>query len=546
MNISGAEWIVGWLERCGVKCIAGVPGGAVLPLYDALSRSTVIRHVLARHEQGAGFIAQGIARSTGRPGVCIASSGPGATNLITALADARLDSVPLICITGQVPTALIGTDAFQEVATVQMAAPVAKGAFFVAEPAQLAATFTRAFALACSGRPGPVLIDVPKDIQLARVRSVFPTLDDSASLASVQDDYDRVAALLEAAERPLLYAGGGIVKAQAQMHLRELSERACIPVVSTLMALGAMPDGHPLNLGMLGMHGARFTNAAIDECDLLLAIGARFDDRATGRVDRFAPHAAIVHVDIDARELGKIKQPALGIVDDAHCALRALLSRVRSRPGGAWLARIAELRQALPLRRAPGSGAWQADRLIRHIAALAGPDAFVTTDVGQHQMWVAQSYPFHRADRWLTSGGLGTMGFGVPAAIGAALAHPQATVLCFTGDGSLLMNLQELATLSELAANVKIVLFDNAALGLVHQQQQLFYEGKLMASRYAKPSDFIALARAFGLAASDVSTLGWSALLTQRGPALVRVPIDANAHVLPMVAPGAANVDALE
>ncbi|MET0658729.1 MAG: biosynthetic-type acetolactate synthase large subunit [Steroidobacteraceae bacterium] len=545
MNLTGADWIVRWLEHCGITCVAGVPGGAVLPLYDALAHSRSIRHILARHEQGAGFIAQGIARSTGKIGVCIASSGPGATNLVTALADAKLDSVPLVCITGQVPTALIGTDAFQEVATVQMTTPIAKGSFFVAEPKQLASTFAQAFELAQSGRPGPVVIDVPKDIQCARVRDWLPAFE-SGSPPAGDDRYDEVARLLHAAERPLLYVGGGVRKSRAQTHLRELSEQAQLPVVSTLMALGVMPDEHPMNLGMLGMHGARFTNAAIDECDLLLAIGARFDDRATGRVDRFAPHARIVHIDIDPREIGKIKQPLIGIADDAQNALRALLTRARPCNRSHWLARIERLRADLPLRRAAESGAARAHRFIRHIAALAGPDAFVTTDVGQHQMWVAQSYPFHRADRWLTSGGLGTMGFGVPAAIGAALAHPDATVLCFTGDGSLLMNIQELATLAELQANVKIILFDNAALGLVHQQQQLFYGGNLMATRYSRPSDFITLAHAFGIAASDVETSKWSTLLTQRGPALLRIPIDANAHVMPMVAPGAANVEALE
>lgn len=545
MNINGAEWIVRWLERCGISCIAGVPGGAVLPLYHALSRRQSIRHVLARHEQGAGFIAQGIARSTHKVGVCIASSGPGATNLVTALADAKLDSVPLVCITGQVPTFLMGTDAFQEVPTAQIAAPIAKGTFLVSTPAELASTFASAFSLALSGRPGPVLIDLPKDIQLAEVRAVFPDAPAPARIETA-NRYDEIADLLHMAHKPLLYVGGGVPKARAQMHLRELSERTQTPVVSTLMALGAMPDGHPLNLGMLGMHGARYTNAALDECDLLIAIGARFDDRATGRVDCFAPHARIVHIDLDAREIGKIKQPLIGVVDDAQNALRALLTRARPCDRSTWLARIARLRADLPLRRAPESGAARAHEFIRHIAALAGPNAFVTTDVGQHQMWVAQSYPFHRADRWLTSGGLGTMGFGIPAAIGAALAHPTETVLCFTGDGSLLMNIQELATLAELQLNVKIVLFDNAALGLVHQQQQLFYDGTLMASRFEKPSDFIALARAFGIEASDAATPKWSTLLTRRGPALLRIPIDANAHVMPMVAPGAANTYALD
>ena len=543
MNITGAEWIVQLLEEQGIRTVAGVPGGAILPLYDALARSS-IRHVLARHEQGAAFIAQGIARSTGRAAVCIASSGPGATNLITALADAKLDSVPLVCITGQVPTSLIGTDAFQEVATVAMAEPIVKACFFVEEAAQLGEVITRAFAAAQSGRPGPVLIDIPKDIQLARVRPL-PSACSVMTTVPLHERYDDVCALLRTSCRPLLYLGGGVVKARAQTAVREFCERAQIPAVCTLMALGVLPDEHPLNIGMLGMHGARYTNAAVDECDLLTAIGARFDDRATGRVDAFARRARIVHIDIDAREIGKIKHADIGIVDDALSAARELLDRVSTTTSDEWLSRVAELRAALPLKRTLGSQL--AHDAIRAVAAHAGADAFVTTDVGQHQMWVAQSYPFHRADRWLTSGGLGTMGFGLPAAIGAALAHPHATVLCFTGDGSLLMSVQELATLAELHANVKVILFDNAALGLVHQQQQLFYGGAVTASRYAKPSDFIAIAKAFGIAAVDIdATTEWQSLLSTPGPALLRVAIDANAHVLPMVAPGAANVEALE
>lgn len=543
MNITGAEWIVRLLEEQGVTTVAGVPGGAVLPLYDALARSS-IRHVLARHEQGAAFIAQGIARSTGRAAVCLASSGPGATNLMTALADAKLDSVPLVCITGQVPTCLIGTDAFQEVATVAMAQPITKACFCVEEASQLGDAITRAFAIAQSGRPGPVLIDVPKDVQLAPVRPLASSCC-VITPARTRDRYDDVCEMLRASHRPLFYLGGGVVKSGAQTIVRELCERTSIPAVCTLMALGVLPDEHPLNLGMLGMHGARYTNAAVDECDLLIAIGARFDDRATGRIEAFAPRARIVHIDIDPREIGKLKHVDIGIVDDALSAARALLDRVMTAPRHEWLSRVAELRTTLPLKRSSGSRL--AHDAIRAVAAHAGTDAFVTTDVGQHQMWVAQSYPFHRADRWLTSGGLGTMGFGLPTAIGVALAHPDASVLCFTGDGSLLMNVQELATLAELRANVKIVLFDNAALGLVHQQQQLFYGGAVMASRYAKPSDFIAIARAFGIRAGEVDdTNEWQTTLSVPGPALLRVAIDVNAHVMPMVAPGAANVEALE
>lgn len=547
MNITGAEWIVQLLEHQGVEIVAGVPGGAALPLYDALGKSARIRHILTRHEQGAAFLAHGIARSTGKAGVCIASSGPGATNLITAIADAKLDSVPLIAITGQVPTSLIGTDAFQEVATIDIARPITKAAFFVRDAAKLGDVFREAFTIATTGRPGPVLIDIPKDVQLTRVspRRASDAIQNCAMPPEITA-YDEVARMIRSAKRPLLYVGGGIVKAGAQTALRELAEREQLPVTCTLMALGVLPQEHPLNVHMLGMHGARYTHHAIEECDLLIAIGARFDDRATGRVDRFATQARIIHIDVDPREIGKIKQPTLGIVDDALSAIRALLQRSNVRERTAWLARIAELKRAFPLRRSAG-GAHKAHRLIRAIGAAAGQNAFVTTDVGQHQMWVAQSYPFERADRWLTSGGLGTMGFGLPSAIGAALAHPDSCVICFTGDGSLLMNIQELATLAETQAVVKIILFDNAALGLVHQQQQLFYAGALVASRYERPSNFIAIAESFGIPATNVQDVRDLREWLQRpGPGLLRCEIDATAHVMPMVAPGAANIDALE
>jgi acetolactate synthase-1/2/3 large subunit len=540
VNITGAEWIVERLEDHGIRVVAGVPGGAALPLYDALGRSTQIRHILARHEQGAAFIAHGIARSTGKPGVCLASSGPGATNLLTAIADAKLDSVPLIAITGQVPTALIGTDAFQEVDTIALARPITKATYFVGDAREIGDVFDAAFAAAINGRPGPVLIDVPRDVQLTRIQRSTRQGVSVRTHAQQNNDraYDMAAAMIATSQKPLLYVGGGVVKAHAQTILRELSEREQIPVVTTLMALGVMPDGHPLNLHMLGMHGARYTNRAVHECDLLIAIGARFDDRATGRVADFAPAA---------REPGKIRRPDLGIVDDALTATRALLDRSRLRRRRSWLNRIQALRREYPMVRSAGSGADEAHRLIRALATAAGSDACVTTDVGQHQMWVAQSYPFERADRWLTSGGLGTMGFGLPAAIGAALAQPEITVLCFTGDGSLLMNIQELATLAELQLNVKIILFDNAALGLVHQQQQLFYAGALVASRYQRPSDFLTIARSFGVPAVDVNDVDdLRASLQQRGPLLLRKVIDANAHVMPMVAPGAANIDALD
>jgi acetolactate synthase-1/2/3 large subunit len=549
-DLSGAEIIVRGLERQGVQVVAGIPGGALLPLYEALSRCTRIRHILARHEQAAGFIAQGMARMTHRAGICLATSGPGVTNIITALADAKLDSIPLVCITGQVPLHLIGTDAFQEVATVELARPVTKAAFMARSASELAELIAEAFHIAESGRPGPVLIDVPKDVQLQRCTDVsLPQLREVPRLPKCNVSFDAAAAMIDAAHRPVLYIGGGVVKARAQHAVQRLAEQASIPVTTTLMAMGAMPHDHSLNLGMLGMHGAMATHHVLEECDLLIAIGARFDDRATGDAKRFVPHARIIHVDIDKREFGKIKQPTLAIHADAWTALTALTARVTNAARSDWIARVATLRAQFPAREyldndsAPHS--W-----IRTVGEALPRDAILTTDVGQHQMWVAQAYPFTRADRWLTSGGLGTMGFGLPAAIGAALAEPDATVACFTGDGSLLMNIQELATLAELGLNVKIILFDNAGFGMVRQQQELFYDRRYCASRFAKPSEFVRIAEAFGVRAIDLgcaadSSASLREAMQSCGPMLIRIPIAAEQKVLPMVPSGAANIEAL-
>ncbi|HEY0684346.1 MAG TPA: biosynthetic-type acetolactate synthase large subunit [Steroidobacter sp.] len=554
---SGADLIIHLLERQGVDIVAGIPGGALLPLYEALGRSTRIRHILARHEQAAGFIAQGMARITGKAGVCFATSGPGVTNVVTALADAKLDSIPLVCIAGQVPTALIGTDAFQEVPTLDMVRPITKASFFVRNASELWHVIPEAFRIAEGGRPGPVLIDVPKDIQLQLADSeplAAPARERASATISMLDSsqhFDLAAQMIHAAQRPVLYVGGGVVKARAHAAIRELAERAGLPVTSTLMALGALPVGHELDIGMLGMHGARYTNLIIDECDLLIAIGARFDDRATGNPKKFAPHARIIHIDIDPREFGKIKPADVAICADAGFATHELLKRVPLTQRTLWLSRVQQLKHGHPLQTPGIRELCSPYGIVQAVGALAPADAIVTTDVGQHQMWVAQRFPFARPDRWLTSGGLGTMGFGLPAAIGAALVAPEATTLCFTGDGSLLMNVQELATLAELDLNVKIVLLDNAALGLVRQQQELFYQQRFVASLFSQPSRFVAIAQAFGVPAFDLAEEAepheaLSRALSTRGPALIRVPIAATQHVLPMVAPGAANVDALD
>ena len=549
MKTTGAQLITALLERQGIEVIAGIPGGANLPMYDALGASR-IRHVLARHEQGAGFIAQGMARVSGRPAVCFGTSGPGATNLLTAIADAKLDSVPLVAVTGQVPQAMIGTDAFQEIDTYGLTVPIAKHNYLVRSVAELLEVIPDAFRVAMSGRPGPVVVDVPKDVQAGalEIDSLPPPGSADAPPRFAAADLGAAAALIAESRRPLLLVGAGVITAGASPALRQLAETQSIPVAATLLGLGAIPATHPLSLGMVGMHAARYTNLLLEECDLLIAIGVRFDDRATGKAAAFCPQAKILHVDIDASELGKIKQPFLGIEADAGEWLAALMPLLPVRGRCDWLARVEQLRAAQPLLTPGGDDPLQPYGIVRHTASLAGDDAVVTSDVGQHQMWAAQAFPFSRPRQWLTSGGLGTMGFGLPAAIGAALAEPERLVVCFTGDGSLLMNLQELATAAELGVNVKIVLLDNGHLGLVRQQQQLFYGGRYQASRFHSEPDFAAIARGFGIAAVELGAAAdplaaLATALRQPGPCLVRVPIGAEENVYPMVPPGAANRD---
>ncbi|MBI4517481.1 MAG: acetolactate synthase large subunit [Deltaproteobacteria bacterium] len=552
MKLTGAQLITQLLERQGITVVAGIPGGANLPLYDAL-RDSDIRHVLARHEQGAGFIAQGMARVTGRPAVCLGTSGPGATNLLTAIADAKLDSVPLVAITGQVPRAMIGTDAFQEIDTYGLTLPITKHNYLVRSAAELLEVIPEAFRIAASGRPGPVVIDVPKDVQ-----NEFVTFERwpepgraEPQRQPADEDIARVAALLGEARRPLCLIGGGVIAAGAATQVELLAQKTSLPVASTLLGLGAMPHDHPLFLGMIGMHAARATNLPLEECDLLLALGVRFDDRATGKVAQFCPQARIVHIDVDASELGKIKQPMLGIEADVAAALAALLPQLRPRPRREWIAEVAALRAAYPLAMPGSECPCEPYGAIRQSAACLGNDVVVASDVGQHQMWAAQAFPFSWPRQWLTSGGLGTMGFGLPAAIGAALAMPERTVVCFSGDGSLLMNIQELATAAEEGVNVKVVLLNNAHLGLVRQQQQLFYGGRYHASRFHAEPDFAAIARGFGVSACDLGAVAEPLAVLHRalqepGPGLVNVPIAHDANVYPMVPPGAANREMIE
>lgn len=545
---TGAQIIITLLERQGIRTIAGIPGGANLPIYDALAQNQAIRHVLTRHEQGAGFIAQGMARATGRAAVCFATSGPGATNVLTAIADAKLDSIPIVCITGQVPYAMIGTDAFQEVDTYGMSIPITKHNFLVRSADDLLWVIPEAFRIALSGRPGPVLIDVPKDVQVAEVEfeewpepgcpDPFPRFDPV--------DLKSAARLINRSRRPILYIGGGVIQSGAGSLAVDLAEKASVPTVMTLLGLGAMPADHPLSLGMLGMHAARYANLALEECDLLIAAGVRFDDRATGKVAEFCPGAEIIHIDIDPSELDKIKTSHIGIVGDVGAVLKSLLPLVEKQLRKEWLTLVSRLKREHPQRFDGANDPLNPYRLTRLAAQLLGDQAIVVTDVGQHQMRTAQVYPFRRPRHWLTSGGLGTMGFGLPAAIGAALARPDCPVVCFSGDGSLLMNIQELATAVEQNVNVKIILMNNNSLGLVHQQQELFFARRIFASDYQARVDFTKVAEGFGVRACDLNRSddpqqALAHVLSEPGPCLIDVAVDIREMVYPMVPPGAAN-----
>lgn len=548
MRFTGAQLVVHLLERQGITMVSGIPGGSILPIYDALSQSTQIRHILARHEQGAGFIAQGMARTEGKPAVCMSCSGPGATNLITAIADARLDSIPLVCITGQVPASMIGTDAFQEVDTYGISIPITKHNYLVRDIAELPQVISDAFRIAQSGRPGPVWIDIPKDVQAATIElETLPEPGERAPApAFTPESVREAAAMINAAKRPVLYLGGGVIN--APQPIRDLAEKANLPTTMTLMALGMLPKAHPLSLGMLGMHGARSTNFILQEADLLIVLGARFDDRAIGKTEQFCPNAKIIHVDIDRSELGKIKQPHVAIQGDVAEVLAQLIPQIEAQPRDEWRQLVADLQREFPCAIPQENDPLSHYGLINAVAACVDDEAIITTDVGQHQMWTAQAYPLNRPRQWLTSGGLGTMGFGLPAAIGAALANPQRKVICFSGDGSLMMNIQEMATAAENQLDVKIILLNNEALGLVHQQQSLFYQQGVFAATYPGMINFMQIAAGFGLQTCDLNNeadpqAALQAIIDRPGPALIHVRIDAQQKVYPMVPPGAANTE---
>jgi len=551
MSRTGARILVDSLLEHGVEYLFGVPGAAVIRLFDELYDSP-LKTILTRHEQGAGHMADGYARATGRPGVCVATSGPGATNLVTAIATANMDSVPMVAITGQVRTHLIGNDAFQEADMTGITRPITKHNFLVKDVAELRRVVDEAFHIACTGRPGPVLIDLPADVsdgvfdvgaQVATVNLPgyrTPTRGNSRQIL-------RAAQAISDAERPVIYAGGGIISASASDELRMLAWRANVPVTTTLMGLGAFPETDALSLGMLGMHGTAYANYAVTNCDLLVALGARFDDRITGKIEQFAPDAQIIHVDVDPTSIGKNVRVDIPIVGDAKHVLTELIGLVRHRQREPWLARIAEWKRDFPLAYEADTGTVMPQAVIEQMRAVAGGGAIVCTDVGQHQMWAAQYFRYDFPRTFISSGGLGTMGFGLPAAIGAQFACPDKTVFLVTSDGSLQMNIQEMATATYNRLPIKIVLLNNGYLGMVRQWQELFLDRRYSHTGLAASNpDFVGIAGAYGAGGmridrpEDVRPALEQAMAVDDGPVLLDFHTEPEANVFPMVPAGKA------
>ncbi|MBV8973154.1 MAG: acetolactate synthase 3 large subunit [Sphingomonadaceae bacterium] len=559
-DTNGAEAIVRALTDLGVEVVFGYPGGAVLPLYDALFRQSRIRHILVRHEAGAVHAAEGYARSTGKPGVVLVTSGPGATNAVTGIADALMDSIPLVILTGQVPTHLIGTDAFQECDTVGITRHCSKHNYLVKDPARLGEVIHEAFHVATSGRPGPVVVDLPKDVQVARARYVRPGAPSHKTYKpQVKGDLAAIEAAVEmlaAAERPILYTGGGIINAGqgASLLLRELAKLTGAPVTSTLMGLGAFPASSPQFLGMLGMHGTYEANMAMHGCDLMLCLGARFDDRVTGRLDAFSPGSRKIHVDIDRSSINKTVRVDLGIVGDVGHVLEDMLKVWRARGHRAadltpWWATIAGWRAKQSLRfeqRGPDILPQHAVRRLH--AATRDRAPIITTEVGQHQMWAAQHFGFEGPNKWLTSGGLGTMGYGLPAAIGAQLGNPRALVIDIAGEASIQMNIQDLGTATQYRLPVKVFILNNEYMGMVRQWQELNRGGRYSESYSEALPDFVRLAEAYGwkgvrIETADELDAGIGAMLAHDGPVMVDCRVAKLANCFPMIPSGAAHTD---
>ena len=561
-TLSGAEAIVRTLEDLGTEIVFGIPGGAVLPLYDALNRSAKLRHVLTRHEQGAGHAAEGYAQASGKVGVMIATSGPGATNLVTPLADANLDSVPVVAITGQVGTGLLGTDAFQEADIRGVTMPITKHNFIVTDPQEIPTAIAAAFHLASTGRPGPVLVDIPKDVQNARVAYKFPPEIDlpgyKPNIIPHPRQIAQAAQLIASAKAPVLYVGGGVIKANAAQELREFAELTGIPVVTTLMALGAFPSTHPQFFGMPGMHGTVSAVAALQRADLLIAVGARFDDRVTGEVATFAPRAQVIHADVDPAEIGKIRAAEVPIVGDAKEVLIQLRKafvwddQLAVPEIGEWMSYLAGLREQFPRGYEPTpDGLMNPQYVIEQLSELVGPEAIYCSGVGQHQMWSAQFIDFEHPRTWLNSGGAGTMGYSVPAALGAKAAFPDKEVWAIDGDGCFQMTNQELVTAAIEGLPFKVAVINNGNLGMVRQWQTLFYDRNYSHTKLREPDeylpDFVQLAKALGCEAIRVATPEEVAPAIRRAreitdrPVVIDFIVGHDAQVWPMIGGGASN-----
>jgi acetolactate synthase-1/2/3 large subunit len=559
MKLTGAEILVECLKREGVKTIFALPGGVVLKIFDMLHQQKDIEVILTRHEQGAGHMAEGYAKATGKAGVCLVTSGPGMTNVITALADAYMDSVPLVCFSGQVPTSLIGNDAFQEADNIGLSRPCTKYNFLVKNVAELATTIKEAFYIATTGRPGPVLVDIPKDVSMDTSEFTYPS---SVSIRSYNPVYEgnkwqikQAAEAMTKAKKPVLYVGGGVIFSGASQELMELAELTHMPVDMTLMGLGAFPGEHPQSMGMLGMHGTYWANMVMHYSDLVVAIGARFDDRVTGKVSEFCPHAKVIHIDIDPTSIRKNVNVDIPIVGDCKMVLRELIQILRATVNGdqrelrkPWWNQIHEWQQAHPLAyQQEADGPIKPQYVISRLYDLTKDrDPIVSTDVGQHQMWAAQYFKLAKPNRWLTSGGLGTMGFGFPAAMGAQAAFPGRLVLCIAGDGSIQMNMQEMATAVVHKLPVKIIVLNNRFHGMVRQWQDLFYEGRYASSYLETTPDFVKLAEAYGAVGlrankpSEIDAVLKEAIAVNK-PVIVDMPTYSYENVYPMIPAGGCN-----